>query len=825
MVRTWREEKGMSTPARASALSVVVLAFGILLMTAPLAASTEEVLYGFGKPVDGAMPYANVVFDKAGNLYGVTIDGGTGNGTGCTQEPYGYGCGTVFELTPGVNGQWSEKILYSFTGGNDGISPVSLIILQDTGALYGVTQGGGTAGYGTVFRLTPGADGKWAEKVLYSFSGSGGAFPQGKLVFDKSGNLYGTTVQGGNSSEYCGGIGCGVVYRLSPGADQWTETVLYSFCSVSECTDGSAPNAGVILGPSGVLYGITPSGGAYTGGEVFQLTPSGNNWTETTLYSFCYQQFCNDGDGPQGQLVRDSSGNLYGVTNGGGVGMGECGCGVVFELTPSESGQWTEDVLYNFCSVKDCADGRAPQAGLTFGPDHDFYGTTPAEVFHLQKSSKGQWSATVLYSSSTGLSSGVTSDSKGNLYAVAPTGGVGAGCENGQSYDCGEAIELVAGSGGTWTPSVLHQFGKGADGLNPVAPLVFDASGNAYGTTADGGVYGDGTVFELTPGKNGTWIETVLFSFNGHDGRLPQAGVILDADGNLYGTTIYGVQDGSACGGYGCGNVFELVRGAKGKWTQKVLHTFSGEDGKWPSASLVFDSSGNLFGTTPKGGLNGYGVVYELSPAGDGSWKTTLVHKFYGSQRDGIAPYSAVTFDSAGNLYGSTYSGGAYNYGTVYQLVPGSNGEWTENVLYAFTGGSTDGGNPYGGVTLDSSGHVYGTSGGSVYELTPVSRGYWPENLVFTFCSGICDHRAVLYSGVIFDESGNLYGTTDSGYGSVYQLTPGSKGWTENVLYTFTGGSDGGNPSAVAFGPDGQLYGTTENYGPNYFGVAFSVAP
>jgi uncharacterized repeat protein (TIGR03803 family) len=269
---------------------------------------------------------------------------------------------------------------------------------------------------------------------------------------------------------------------------------------------------------------------------------------------------------------------------------------------------------------------------------------------------------------------------------------------------------------------VLHNFGCcHGDGASPnLAGLVVDAAGNLYGTTPGGGAYHYGAVFELTP-NNGTWTENILHSFGqGTDGQYPQAGLIFDAAGNLYGTTGRG-------GAFGYGTVFELVP-ANGAWTVKVLHSFGDiKYGRRPWGGLVFDAKGNLYGTTQYGGMNGFGTAFELIPS-NGGWTQKVLHSFNNDGKDGIFPISALTVDKFGKLYGTTLRGGAvscgtYGCGTVFELIPGASGKWTEKVLYNF--GGSAGLYPVGAVVLDTAGNLYGnfseggTDGwGAVFELT-----------------------------------------------------------------------------------------------------------
>src|ERR1019366_4407129 len=216
------------------------------------------------------------------------------------------------------------------------------------------------------------------------------------------------------------------------------------------------------------------------------------------------------------------------------------------------------------------------------------------------------------------------------------------------------AILFMISTGAAAADNVLHNFNNdGTDGVNPQADLIFDAAGNLYGTTSQGGTSDAGTAFELTPAAGGTWTEKVLWSFGtGMDGANPLAGLIFDGAGNLYGTTYNGGTSNS-------GTVFELTPAAGGTWTEKVLYGFDGgANGGDPSAGLIFDAAGNLYGTTSFGGPYNHGTVFELMPAGGGSWTEQVLHNF-GSGTDGISPLAGLIFDGAGNLYGTTYHGGS----------------------------------------------------------------------------------------------------------------------------------------------------------------------
>jgi len=370
-------------------------------------------------------------------------------------------------------------------------------------------------------------------------------------------------------------------------------------------------------------------------------------------------------------------------------------------------------------------------------------------------------------------------DGAGNLYGTTSEGGdSGTGCGG---YGCGTVFQLTRGANGKWTETVLHSFrDDGKDGHGPSDSLFFDAAGNLYGTTTWGGANGYGTVFQLTPSANGKWTESVLHSFNGKDGGYPRASLILDAAGNLYGTTQYG-------GAYvAYGTVFQLAPSANGKWTEKVLHSFdsNGKDGYGPDASLILDAAGNLYGTTPAGGAYGSncnygcGTVFELVRRANGKWTEKLLHSFSESGKDGYGPVPGLIFDPAGNLYGTTYGGGAYGPGSAFELRPGTNGKWKEKVLHSFDFGR-GGCIPYGGLILDAAGNLYGTtvdcgSGlGTVFQLTPVAGGNWKGKVLHNFNGkdgGDPD------ASLILDGAGNLYGTSlgggANGGGTVFEVTP-----------------------------------------------------
>jgi hypothetical protein len=400
-----------------------------------------------------------------------------------------------------------------------------------------------------------------------------------------------------------------------------------------------------------------------------------------------------DGSGSEGNLIADSAGNLYGTSFGSGSGA----AGVVFELSPPvpPSGAWTETILHSFSG----ADGADPAAGLVF-------------------------------------------DSAGNLYGTTAYGGNGPCTVLAVVLGCGVVFQLSPPtSGGSWTESVLYNFQGGNDSGGSQAALIFDSAGNLYGTTSGSGFdhtsNGVGAVFQLSPPSvaGGAWTETTICDFpSAVLGLNPFGPVVFDASGNLYGTTYIGGN--LSCGGnLECGVVYQLAppSQAGGSWTETVIHTFAGgrREGANPVGGLVIDPSGTIFGTTSKGGSSsgaGFGTVFEMRPPSTtgGAWAYATIHVF-GGTGDGVAPRAGVSLGSG--LYGTTSLGGALNVGTVFQLTPGPAGSpWTETVLHSFqySGTShTDGSNPYGGIVLYRGALVGTTLGGGaknsgiVYAVIP----------------------------------------------------------------------------------------------------------
>jgi hypothetical protein len=399
--------------------------------------------------------------------------------------------------------------------------------------------------------FAPDAWGGAKFKVLHRFyagkKNNGGLY--GGLTLDGEGNLYGTTWGGGTNGE-------GTIFGLMPsGEGLWAEKVLHSF---DRRTDGAEPRGTLLFHGDATLYGTTGLDGPNGDGTVFEMVYASGVWNSSVI----------DGYGSHAGVILDLAGNLYGT-----ISPGKHGDGAVTELVRGVDG-WRENILHSFCSRLYCTDGSVPVAGVRF-------------------------------------------DRAGNLYGTTEYGGHSSYCHGG-AIGCGVVFELMSAADSSWKERVLHIFPANEnDGSLPHGGLVLDKSGKLYGTTEQGGGQGCGagtgcgTVYRLTPTAKG-WKETVLYNFaNAKNGAGPSSSLTFDALGNLWGTAGGGT---GRCEG-GCGVVFKMTPGFNGNWTYSVAHRFTGNDGAYPNASVVFDSQGNLYGTTELGGgRNSVGVVFEITP-------------------------------------------------------------------------------------------------------------------------------------------------------------------------------------------------------------------
>ena len=438
----------------ARTLAAAMLCSFAILSTPESYAQTFNILYNFTGGTDGSQPLNGVSMDAAGNLYGYTYIGGyTGHPATAGNDCYPNGCGIVYRLTK-RDSNWIYTSVYNFIGGADGVSVAAPLTIGSDGAVYGTTRSGGTGCYHGPY----------------------------------------------------GGRGCGIVFKLAPTeGGGWNESILYRFKGAPDGEDAwSSP---VTFDDQGNIYVSTVVGGLYGNGTAIMLSPAPGEWEETILHNFHWPE---DGAEPSGGMILDASGRIYGTTFEGGAGGGHCAyCGTVYQLTQSDLG-WTKRILYTF---RGGADGETPIASLVFDHSGRLYGTTNGIYY------------------------------PGNNHPPVGTGG---------------CVFMLTPSGDDWHFEVLHSFvaSPGYPTGGPNSNLVLDAAGNIYGTTFEIGAYGSGSVFKLTPSGSG-WIFTSLHDFTGGpDGRWP-GGLIIDSQGNLYGTAWQG-------GVYGGGLVWEITPGTLG---------------------------------------------------------------------------------------------------------------------------------------------------------------------------------------------------------------------------------------------------------------------
>ena len=545
---------------------------------------------------DGGGPSGNIVMDSSGNIYGTTQYGGAN------------GDGTIFEY---VKSTGSIRVLASFNGTN-GEQPFSGVREDSSGLFYGTTQLGGTNNDGTVFEFNPQTG---TITSLASFNGSNGEKPQGNIIMDNQGNIYGTTYIGGANND-------GTVFEWVKSSG--TITDLASFGSTG---NGSFPND-LIADAQGDFFGMTGGAGDIPG-TMFELSPTPG--TITNQNSF------NNGNGaaPRGGLLRGPIGNFFGTTEAGG----EFGDGTLYEWNP---GSGSFETLVSF----DGSDGESPDSTLVEDANGNLFGTTiggnnsDGTVFEWVAST-GTLETLGTFDGTNGEtpSGGLIVDGNGNLFGTTESGGTNG---DGTLFEWDES---------TGTINTLVSF-DGADGDDPTGG-VLENNGIFFGTTESGGTNGDGTLFEYDPS---TGILNDLVMFGGGEGTAtePGGGLIADSNNNFFGTTESG-------GANGDGTVFEWVNSTS---TFNILTSFDGSDGASPEGSLIEDSNGNLIGTTAAGGESGDGTVFEL-PNSSGS--ITTLTSFSGLS--GAQPVAGVVEDSNGNLYGTTSAGGAAGDGTVFESV------------------------------------------------------------------------------------------------------------------------------------------------------------
>jgi uncharacterized repeat protein (TIGR03803 family) len=699
-------------------------------------------LGAFGANASGAGPESALVADSAGNLYGTAHGGGA------------YGAGNVFEI---ANGSSAITTVASFNGA-DGSDPIAGLSLDGSGNFYGTTYNGGAYNEGTVFEIGKGSG---LITTLASFNGSDGGGPSATLSLDNSGNIFGTTANGGPAYD-------GTLFEIATGSNAITTLVNFS------STIGS--RAGMVFDSAGNLYGTFVKGGDNQVGALFEI-PSGSG-TPTTIASFS----TTNGAYPEGDLTIDSADNIYGTTQSGGGNNN----GTVFEIA---SGSDAITTLASFNSTV----GGGPVVGPKVDASGNLYGTTEsggaANAGTVWELPQGAQTITPIVSFSSGGASPVMvmPDAAGNLYGATQGGG---------THGNGTIFEIPHGSAAMVTVASFDY----TDGTFPYAGLTLDSSGDAFGAGLTGGAYNDGTVVEVPKGSS---TMTILASFNGTDGSLPEATPTLDASGNLIGTT----QNG---GTNNYGVVFEVAANSN---TITALASFDAGVGQGTKSPLVVDTAGDIFGATQYGGANNDGAVYEIAT---GTNTITTLASFNGT--NGNQP-SDLVLDASGNIFGTTLRGGANSSGTVFEILKGSSTIVTVASLSSATGTSPV------SLALDAAGNIYGAAEGggtsdwgTVFEITSGS-GQATALASFQISGGAPPNS------VAVDAAGNVYGSANEfgpgNAGIIFEIARGSGTITDLLVFN---AANGLRPNGVTLDSYGNLYGTTYEAGPSDVGTAFELA-
>ncbi len=733
--------------------------------------------FGFGES-SAANPAARLIVASDGALYGTTTLGGTNN------------LGTVFTVNQDGSG---FRALHSFSQTNaDGANPGVGVIEGSDGALYGVTANGGANGAGTVFRINKDGGG-YATIHSFSFALGDARLPEGDLIEAVDGALYGTTYAGGENA-------AGTVFKVGKTGGGYS--IVHSF-SYSGAV-GASPQAGLLLGSDGLLYGTTYAGGSNGVGVAFSLKPDGSDYV--VLHGFGASS--SDGENPEAALLEGADGVLYGTTYAGGV----LGLGTIFKVNKDGSGY---AVIHNLRN-----DGGAnPVAALVEGADGALYGTTSAggalgfgAVFKINKNGN---SYTVLRNLAGGPGDGKSPQSS---VALGPGGVLFGSSHNGGLVDQGTIFRLNAN--GTGYTILLNFTATGGDGQNPQAALTLGRDGALWGTTAAGGPNGFGTAFRIN--QDGSDYQ-LLHSFLGvisSDGSQPQGALLQTADGFWYGATATG-------GNAGAGTIFQLRPDGSG---YSIVVQFGHGNGSNPTGGLIQGTDGALYGTLPLGGDHGLGAVFRLDLSLGG---LTIIHSFCGllsslipiCGRDGDLLDTPVVQGSDGALYGSTSYGGYWSAGSIFTIREDGSGyaiihDFAEQFpIYYPQAGIVEGldGTLYGGDLAGGTNQL-----GSVFKLHHDGSGYTVLHS-FSGPDGSQVPRSVLYG-----QNGVLYGVATAGgagSGTLFQLS--SDGSNFALLRTFAAdGADGAAPQAgLIQAADGTVFGVTSGGGEFGFGTIFAYHP
>ncbi|MBX7212133.1 MAG: cadherin-like beta sandwich domain-containing protein [Verrucomicrobiaceae bacterium] len=666
-------------------------------------------------------PQGSLAQGADGSFYGTTNLGGTGNGA-------------IFKMTSG--GAISTIVSLSSNSGNFlGSNPINGLTLGADGSLYGVTQNGGTPNFGTIFKVTTSG----VFTTLVSFNGTSGtnlgSSPRGNLILASDGSFYGTTATGGAG-------GFGTVFKYAPPTltlPSGLLTTLVQFTGTTGAAMGSTPTGGLVQGIDGNFYGTTSAGGANNLGTVFMMTPAG---TITTLVHFSGIVAPALGSSPKGSLVQGSDGAFYGTTQTGGLGGG---FGTIFKVTPA--GVLT--TIASCTGTTGSAPLSSPNGGLVPMPDGSFYGTSSSGGFNNQgtvfKFTPDGLVSVLLHCTAAPVISKLTQTSDGKFFGTTTA----AGGANGW----GSAFSIAP----TESPLFLAPLPptSGTAAISSRGGFMIAANGELWATSSAGGAGNNGSVFKMTQGGNVTTVISFTGTSGTNPGSSPQAALILGADGNHWGTTSGGGSGTS-------GTIFKVTPAG----VQTVVINFTGTSGanlgSSPQAPLLLAADGNYYGSTTTGGnAGGFGTIFKLTPAGV---LTTLVNLTGNSgTATGSSPQGPMVQGADGNFYGVTNAGGVNGLGTVFKVTPA--GVFTSLASFTGTTGALRGQNPTAGLFAGGDGQFYGTtSSGGLYNFGTVFR-VASDGSVTSLCSftGRSDGISPANGGLVLAADGLLHGGNSMG--------------------------------------------------------------
>ncbi|HEY3900876.1 MAG TPA: choice-of-anchor tandem repeat GloVer-containing protein [Chthoniobacter sp.] len=738
-------------------------------------------------------PVASLASDGAGNYWGTTSAGGANNH------------GTVFKINAGTGTiTMVADFTNASTGGNQGTDLVAGLVSDGAGNFWSTTSQGGANNDGTVFKINA-STGAVTTIVNFANATTGsnrGGYPRAALVSDGAGNFWGTTAGGGANGD-------GTVFEVNVSTGVVTTVVDFANAQTGG-NRGANPYGALVSDGAGNFLGTTKFGGANVVGTVFKVNAS--TGTITTIVDFAYTSGSNRGGYPQAGLVSDGAGNFWGTTSQGGVHS----YGTVFKM----SGGAITTITDFTDATTGSSRGGSPEAPLVSDGAGYLWGTTTSggangagTVFKVNASTGVVTTVVDFANAKTGSTRGadpeaaLVSDGAGNLWGTTTSGGA-----NG----AGTVFEIAASTG---TISTVMDFASAP--LNPAAGLVSDGAGNLWGTTTQAGANNDGTVFKVnaSTGAITTVVDFASTTTGSNRGGNPGAPLVSDGAGNFWGTTAYG-------GAHGAGTVFEVnaSTGAITTVADFAEATTGSNRGANPSAALVSDGAGNFWGTTPGGGANFEGTVFKIN-ASTGTITTVVDfdNATTGSNR-GSGPRAALVSDGAGNLWSTTEEGGAYDWGTVFE-INASTGVITMVADFAASpSGPNRGAYPYAALVSDGAGNFWGTTyqggnyaAGTVFKVN-ASTGAITTVVDFVDSTTGSSRGSSPEGALVNDGAGNLWGMTSQtgayGWGTIFEINASTGAVT--TVFDFTGpvGSvPGGQPSGALLLAQDGLYGTAPSGG------------